>query len=225
MYEDKGRREDKSPCSKVKNIADIMVKKLEHLIEHPSVRRRAEQRLPDVIIAGVKKCGTGSLIEMLKLHPNIVAPDYEQTENNLFDDDHWEGGKGIQNFVSKMARGLPEQLIVTKSQTLLTFPHQDVIYTKLQAGQANFPTFRCGSISISNSTRMPGMDKSRSRLDARMSRLQSGHMNVQSGAWTGHCPVWTYVGPRLTLPPLCPYKVFLWDSFYLATLINYYWLL
>ena len=46
MYEDKGRREDKSPCSKVKNIADIMVKKLEHLIEHPSVRRRAEKRLP-----------------------------------------------------------------------------------------------------------------------------------------------------------------------------------
>ena len=33
MYEDQEGREDKSPCSKVKNIANIMVKKLEDRIK------------------------------------------------------------------------------------------------------------------------------------------------------------------------------------------------
>ena len=101
--------------------------------------RRAEQRLPDVIIPGVKKCGTGALIEMLKLHPNIVAPDYVSTENDLFDDAHW--AKGIERFIKKMARGFPEQLIVTKSQSLIRFPNSDAINTKLKECQADINSY------------------------------------------------------------------------------------
>ena len=67
--------------------------------------RVAEQRLPDVIVAGVKKCGTGALIEILKLHQNIAAPEYEKTENPLFDDVSW--ARGLPDFISKMARASP----------------------------------------------------------------------------------------------------------------------
>ena len=97
--------------------------------------RVAEQRLPDVIVAGVKKCGTGALIEILKLHRNIAAPEYERTENNLFDDESW--ARGVPDFISKMAKAFPEQLVVTKSQRLITFPDQDIIITKLQESQVN----------------------------------------------------------------------------------------
>lgn len=98
---------------------------------------QAEQRLPDVIIPGIKKCGTGALIEMLKLHPNIVAPNYGSTENSFFDDNNWS--KGVQYFISKMARGLPDQLILTKSQSLIEFPNTEIIYRKLEECPAQFP--------------------------------------------------------------------------------------
>ena len=38
------------------------------------------QKLPEIAVVGVKKCGTGALIEMLRMHPDIVAPPYEETE-------------------------------------------------------------------------------------------------------------------------------------------------
>ena len=97
--------------------------------------KQAEQRLPDVIIAGVKKSGTGALIEMLKLHPSIAAPNYGSTENSFFDDTNWS--KGVEYWVSKMARGLPDQLIVTKSQSLIENPHKEIIYTKLEVVPVN----------------------------------------------------------------------------------------
>ena len=97
--------------------------------------RVAEQRLPDVIVAGVKKCGTGALIEILKLHQNVAAPEYEKTENDLFDDVSW--ARGVPDFISKMAKAFPDQLVVTKSQSVITFPDQDIINTKLQESQVN----------------------------------------------------------------------------------------
>ena len=97
--------------------------------------RVAEQRLPDVIVAGVKKCGTGALIEILKLHRNIAAPEYEKTENDLFDDVSW--ARGIPYFISMMAKASPEQLVLTKSQSLITYPDQDIINKKLQESQVS----------------------------------------------------------------------------------------
>ena len=37
-------------------------------------------KLPSVGVVGVKKCGTGALIEIMRMHPRVVAPPYEQTE-------------------------------------------------------------------------------------------------------------------------------------------------
>ena len=101
----------------------------------PLCLKVAERRLPDVIVAGVKKCGTGAVMELLKFHKNIAAPGYGNTENDFFDDFNW--AKGVSYFISKMPKALPAQLVVTKSQTLIDFPNQDVIYTKLQGSQVN----------------------------------------------------------------------------------------
>ena len=34
-----------------------------------------KRRYPDAIVLGIKKCGTGALGEMLKLHPEVAPPD------------------------------------------------------------------------------------------------------------------------------------------------------
>ena len=43
----------------------------------------------------------------------------------------------MEYWVSKMARGLPDQLIVTKSQSLIENPHKEIIYTKLEVVPVN----------------------------------------------------------------------------------------
>ena len=47
-----------------------------------------EKKLPGAVIIGVKKCGTGALIEMLKMHPQVAVPNYFRTEIKFwgFDD-------------------------------------------------------------------------------------------------------------------------------------------
>ncbi|CAL4093272.1 unnamed protein product, partial [Meganyctiphanes norvegica] len=40
----------------------------------PKWSHHREKRLPQVIIIGAKKCGTGALQEILRLHPQIVSP-------------------------------------------------------------------------------------------------------------------------------------------------------
>ena len=96
--------------------------------------RVAEQRLPDVIIAGVKKCGTGAVIEILKLHKNIAAPPYDSTENPLFGNRGW--ARGVSYFLSKMPKAFPDQLVVTKSQSVVECrPNKNVVFTKLQESQ------------------------------------------------------------------------------------------
>ena len=37
-------------------------------------------KLPGIGVVGVKKCGTGALLEILRMHPSIVVPPYEGTE-------------------------------------------------------------------------------------------------------------------------------------------------
>ena len=39
-----------------------------------------EKKLPKAVIIGVKKCGTGALMEMLKMHPQVAVPAYAETE-------------------------------------------------------------------------------------------------------------------------------------------------
>ena len=46
------------------------------------------RRLPDVIIVGVKKCGTRALLEYLRAHPDVRAPGPEVH----FFDRHYDRG-------------------------------------------------------------------------------------------------------------------------------------
>ena len=88
-----------------------------------------------MIVAGVKKCGTGAVIEILKFHQTIAAPAYESSENDLFDDESW--ASGVPYFISRMPKAFPEQVVITKSQSVLTFPDKKIVYTKLQEIQVN----------------------------------------------------------------------------------------
>ncbi|GFQ86485.1 heparan sulfate glucosamine 3-O-sulfotransferase 4 [Trichonephila clavata] len=51
-------------------------------------KRGLKRRLPGAIIIGVKKGGTRALLEMLRLHPDVVAPGPE----THFFDRHYEKG-------------------------------------------------------------------------------------------------------------------------------------
>ena len=46
-----------------------------------------EKRLRGAVIMGIKKCGTGALIEMLNMHPQIDMPNYHKTEVVFWADD------------------------------------------------------------------------------------------------------------------------------------------
>ena len=39
-----------------------------------------DKKLPKAVILGLKKCRTGALIETLKMHPQVAAPSYYETE-------------------------------------------------------------------------------------------------------------------------------------------------
>ena len=49
----------------------------EVMIEDSSAKA---EKLPGIAVVGVKKCGTGALLEILRMHPEVVVPSYEKTE-------------------------------------------------------------------------------------------------------------------------------------------------
>ena len=59
--------------------------------------KKKMKKLPDIGVIGVKKCGTGAMIEVLRMHPNIVAPPYDQTEITFWFDEH-ERQKGLEYY-------------------------------------------------------------------------------------------------------------------------------
>jgi [heparan sulfate]-glucosamine 3-sulfotransferase 3 len=54
----------------------------------PTLNGTLEQRFPDAIIIGVKKCGTRALLEFLKINPHIRAPG---PEVHFFDKNYDKG--------------------------------------------------------------------------------------------------------------------------------------
>ena len=76
------------------------------------------KRLPDIIVVGVMKCGTGSLIEMMRLHPNITAPKYSRMENKFYGQDDYYS-RGEQYFIDLMPEATAFEMIVTKSPGLI----------------------------------------------------------------------------------------------------------
>ncbi|XP_077990635.1 heparan sulfate glucosamine 3-O-sulfotransferase 1-like [Glandiceps talaboti] len=78
--------------------------------------RVCEQRLPDVIIAGVRKCGTGSLAKFLNYHPYLVSP---RDETHYFDT---RSENGLDWYKSKMAFASRHQLQIEKTPTYFFRP-------------------------------------------------------------------------------------------------------
>ena len=72
-----------------------------------------EKQLPGVAVVGVKKCGTGALIEVLRMHPSIVAPPYEETEVAFWGDEEIMD-KGLAYYKSLMPAAKPNQMVVVK---------------------------------------------------------------------------------------------------------------
>ncbi|XP_067314250.1 heparan sulfate glucosamine 3-O-sulfotransferase 1 [Pseudorasbora parva] len=76
-----------------------------------SVTSDPSPRLPDVIIIGVRKGGTRALLEMLKLHSQVMAA---QSEVHFFDwDSHYQ--RGADWYASQMPSARPGQLTVEKT--------------------------------------------------------------------------------------------------------------
>ncbi|CAL8271317.1 unnamed protein product [Boreogadus saida] len=74
------------------------------------------QRLPDIVIIGVRKGGTRALIEMLSLHGGVAAA---ESEVHFFD---WESHfqRGLPWYLSQMPYALPGQLTVEKTPAYFT---------------------------------------------------------------------------------------------------------
>ena len=65
----------KAEDNEANNVDDI-----ENFKANTSEKPQPAKKLPEVAVVGVKKCGTGALIEVLRMHPGIVAPPYDKTE-------------------------------------------------------------------------------------------------------------------------------------------------
>ena len=72
--------------------------------------------LPDVVIIGAKKCGTGALKIFIAFHPNIVAP---KGETHYFDSHY---NKGANWYINSMPPSLPDQLTMEKTPAYFVTP-------------------------------------------------------------------------------------------------------
>ncbi|KAF2348755.1 Sulfotransferase domain [Trinorchestia longiramus] len=79
---------------------------------HPRLKvKGAQRRLPEVLIIGVRKCGTRALLEMLNLHPNIRKRD---AEVHFFDDDD-RYSRGLEWYRRKMPISFDNQITIEKT--------------------------------------------------------------------------------------------------------------
>ena len=69
----------------------------------------AEKRFPDALIIGVKKGGTGALLEFLGMHPDVVAP---MSEVHFFNKFHH---LGINFYLSKFPAVKPGKILLEKT--------------------------------------------------------------------------------------------------------------
>ena len=96
------------------------------------------QKLPEIAVVGVKKCGTGALIEVLRMHPDIVAPPYEETEVEFWGKEELVG-RGLDYYqVSKY------RLTIVELQYMnILCPEVDApCQTKPKGGSQNARTYK-----------------------------------------------------------------------------------
>jgi hypothetical protein len=74
-----------------------------------SQQQGPQRRLPTALIIGVKKCGTGTLLEFIRWHPDVRAP---QREVNFFDNNY---NKGLDWYRSKMPATIDGQITLEKT--------------------------------------------------------------------------------------------------------------
>ncbi|XP_078000537.1 heparan sulfate glucosamine 3-O-sulfotransferase 1-like [Glandiceps talaboti] len=74
------------------------------------------KHIPDVIIGGAKKCGTGALKTFLSYHPSLAMA---RREVHYFDKNY---SKGIQWYVQMMPVSTPDQLVIEKTPMYLIDP-------------------------------------------------------------------------------------------------------
>ncbi|XP_002741684.2 heparan sulfate glucosamine 3-O-sulfotransferase 1-like [Saccoglossus kowalevskii] len=79
--------------------------------------RGCAKRLPKVIIAGVKKCGTGAVLRFLNLHPNITGS--SQAEVHYFDS---RVKRDLTWYRDQMPYSSQDQITIEKTPTYFNFP-------------------------------------------------------------------------------------------------------
>ena len=72
--------DDNHDSLKANNREDPEATNVDDIEQLENVKPKPAKKLPEVAVVGVKKCGTGALIEVLRMHPGIVAPPYDKTE-------------------------------------------------------------------------------------------------------------------------------------------------
>jgi hypothetical protein len=134
---------DDSYMSEANNATDHEtnnVDDVDKLMTDKSVNEKAKlgKKLPEVAVVGVKKCGTGALIEVLRMHPGIVAPPYDKTEISFWGQEQLME-RGLDYYKSLMPESKPSQKVVvkipglarTKDRKTLTQFHQALPDLKL----------------------------------------------------------------------------------------------
>ncbi|XP_038051765.1 heparan sulfate glucosamine 3-O-sulfotransferase 1-like [Patiria miniata] len=79
--------------------------------------RVCKKRLPDVIIFGMKKCGTTSLKNFLSYHPDIA---FTQNELTFFSSS--DRTKGVEFYRSEMVYSTPDQISIEKTPDYCHYP-------------------------------------------------------------------------------------------------------
>ncbi|XP_070569688.1 heparan sulfate glucosamine 3-O-sulfotransferase 1-like [Ptychodera flava] len=86
----------------------------------PDVERQhrgCRKRLPDFVIIGAKKCGTGALTYFLNTHPGIA---WAGREIHFFDANY---DKGLSWYTQRMPYTTAKQLVFEKTPKYFVFPH------------------------------------------------------------------------------------------------------
>lgn len=95
---------------------------------------RTSRRLPQVIIIGVRKCGTRALLEMLALHPRVQKA---AGEVHFFDrDDNYR--RGLEWYRRKMPHSFRGQITIEKSPSYFVTPEVSSTITGLSSALSNW---------------------------------------------------------------------------------------
>nr|XP_006825189.1 PREDICTED: heparan sulfate glucosamine 3-O-sulfotransferase 3A1-like [Saccoglossus kowalevskii] len=81
-------------------------------------RRGCQKRLPQIIIPGARKCGTGALMKFLNTHPNITGA---SEELHFFDE--WRVQKNVSDYREDMPYTTSHQFTLDKTPSYFFRPH------------------------------------------------------------------------------------------------------